>query len=134
MTNLLIVVVILLVIGVLFYNTLVSRCNQCDNLFATIDALLKKRYDLIPNLVTLLKESMAYEKGLLEEVVRLRSEAVKPGLDERKKMAIAEKVTKPLHGMMIMERILSYRANRGSGKFQTLSAKFSTYFRACRTA
>ncbi len=101
MTTLLIILATLLLITVLIYNTLVGRRNECDNIFASIDALLKKRYDLIPNLVKLLKESMDYEKGVLEKVTALRAKALQPGLEPEEKMAVADEIAQPLHGLMV---------------------------------
>ncbi|WP_456453208.1 LemA family protein [Hydrogenimonas sp.] len=112
MMEFLIGVAVILVIGVLIYNTLVSRRNQCDNIFASIDALLKKRYNLIPNLVTLMKESMKYEKGLLEKVTELRAKAMRPNLTPEQKIAIADELTQPLHGLMVaVENYPELRAN-----------------------
>ncbi|BDY13091.1 LemA family protein [Hydrogenimonas cancrithermarum] len=110
--NFLIGIGVILLIGVLIYNTLVSRRNQCDNIFASIDALLKKRYNLIPNLVTLMKESMKYEKGLLEKVTELRSKAMQPNLTREQKIAIADELTQPLHGLMVaVENYPELKAN-----------------------
>ncbi|WP_300368206.1 LemA family protein [Hydrogenimonas sp.] len=108
----LIAIVAVVVVGVLIYNTLVSRRNQCDNIFASIDALLKKRYNLIPNLVTLMKESMTYEKGLLEKVTELRAKAMQPDLTPEQKIAIADELTQPLHGLMVaVENYPELKAN-----------------------
>jgi len=110
--ELLVAVVILALAVVLIYNTLVSRRNQCDNIFASIDALLKKRYNLIPNLVTLMKESMKYESGLLEKVTELRAKAMQPGLTPEQKIAIADELTRPLHGLMVaVENYPDLKAN-----------------------
>ncbi len=112
MSTTLIVVGVVVLVGILIYNTLVARRNECDNLFASIDALLKKRYDLIPNLVTLLKESMDYEKGVLEKVTALRAKAVQPGLDAKEKLAIADEMTHPLRGLMVaVENYPELKAN-----------------------
>ncbi|WP_353661578.1 LemA family protein [Hydrogenimonas sp. SS33] len=103
---------VVLLIGILLFNTLVSRRNQCDNIFASIDALLKKRYNLIPNLVTLMKESMQYERGLLEKVTQLRSKAMKPGLTPKQKMSIADEMEGPLKGLMVsVENYPELKAN-----------------------
>ncbi|WP_456382635.1 LemA family protein [Hydrogenimonas sp.] len=110
--EILIALALVAVVGVLLYNTLVARRNQCDNIFASIDALLKKRYNLIPNLVTLMKESMQYEKDLLEKVTELRAKAMRPGLSPERKMAIADELAKPLHGLMVtVENYPELRAN-----------------------
>jgi LemA protein len=112
MMNLLIILAVIVVIGVLLYNTLVSRRNQCDNIYASIDALLKKRYNLIPNLVTLMKESMQYEKGLLEKVTQLRAKAMQPNLTPEEKIAIADELTQPLHNLMVsVENYPELKAN-----------------------
>ena len=112
MSTLLIVVGAAALIGVLLYNTLVSRRNQCDNIFASIDALLRKRYNLIPNLVTLVKTSMEYEKGLLEKIVDLRSKAMKPDLTPEEKMKIAGEIAGPLHGLLVsVENYPDLKAN-----------------------
>ena len=50
------------------YNSLVSKKKQVENIFAGVDAVLKKRYDLIPNLVASVSKYMDHEKSLLEKV------------------------------------------------------------------
>jgi LemA protein len=64
-----------LVLGTLIFNTLVTRKNEVKNSFATIDAMLKKRFDLIPNLVASVKESTHFETSTLEKVIQMRSQA-----------------------------------------------------------
>jgi len=74
-----IVVLIVLVLGgmgVGIYNRLVTLRNEFKNLFAQIDVLLKRRHDLIPNLVETAKGYMAHERGTLDEVVAARDGAV----------------------------------------------------------
>jgi LemA protein len=66
---------VLYVIGV--YNTLVTKKNHFKNSYSQIDVQLKRRYDLIPNLVALVKEYMAHEKGTLEAVIAARNQAAK---------------------------------------------------------
>jgi LemA protein len=110
--EILILIAVVAVVGILIYNTLVARRNQCDNIFASIDALLRKRYNLIPNLVTLMKESMQYEKDLLEKVTALRARAMRPDLTPEQKIAIADELTTPLHGLMVaVENYPELRAN-----------------------
>jgi LemA protein len=55
------------------YNTLIARKNDVVKSFGFIDVLLKKRFDLIPNLVETAKQYMGYEKGLLTDVTDLRA-------------------------------------------------------------
>ena len=67
------VFLVLFVIGV--YNTLVTKKNHFKNSYSQIDVQLKRRYDLIPNLVAVVKEYMAHEKGTLEAVIAARNQA-----------------------------------------------------------
>jgi LemA protein len=67
-------VVVLWAIAV--YNALVQRRNRIANAFAQIDVQLKRRYDLIPNLVEVAKKYLAHESGTLEAVARARGAAV----------------------------------------------------------
>lgn len=62
--------------GIAAYNTLVQRRNRIANAFAQIDVQLKRRYDLIPNLVQVAKGYMAHEAGILEAVAQARGGAV----------------------------------------------------------
>ena len=68
-----IVIVALAVVGV--YNTLVTLRNQFRNGFAQVDVQLKRRHDLIPNLVETAKGYMAHERGTLEAVINARPKA-----------------------------------------------------------
>lgn len=57
-------------------NGLIAKRNAVDNVFSTTDVLLKKRYDLIPNLVEVVKGYATHERATLEQVIRLRGEAM----------------------------------------------------------
>jgi LemA protein len=69
------VVVLLLLGAVLSYNRFVSQRNLIRNAFANIDTELRRRYDLIPNLVETVKGYAAHEREIFEEVARTRSAA-----------------------------------------------------------
>jgi LemA protein len=75
-----IVLVVILVALVLYlmtaYNGLVRLKVQCDNAWSDIDVQLKRRYDLIPNIVETVKGYAAHEKGTLEAVVSARNQAM----------------------------------------------------------
>ncbi|MEI6421225.1 MAG: LemA family protein, partial [Lentisphaerota bacterium] len=60
----------------LMYNILVYRRNAADNVFSTIDVMLKKRYDLIPNLVETVKGYAAHEKETFTKISEMRAKAV----------------------------------------------------------
>ena len=73
----LLVIVVLVVIFVIgMYNSLVRLRVQCDNAWSDIDVQLKRRYDLIPNLVETVKGYAGHEKSTLEGVVAARNQAM----------------------------------------------------------
>ena len=63
-------------LGILFYNRLVGLNNQVKNAWRQIDVQLKRRHDLIPNLVEVVKDYMSYEQETLQQVIQARSRAV----------------------------------------------------------
>ncbi len=68
-----VVVAVVLLVGVLLYNGLVRRRNQVDNAWSQIDVQLKRRLDLVPNLVETVKGYAAHERQALEAVIQARS-------------------------------------------------------------
>ncbi|MFO7845866.1 MAG: LemA family protein [Balneolaceae bacterium] len=71
-----VVLIILVAFPVSIYNKLVSLRNRFKNAFSQIDVQLKRRYDLIPNLVNVAKQYMSHEKETLEAVIQARNQAV----------------------------------------------------------
>ncbi|MBN1885424.1 MAG: LemA family protein [Candidatus Krumholzibacteriota bacterium] len=72
----LIVLVVLLFAAIGIYNTLVRLRKRCDNGWAQIDVQLKRRYDLIPNLVETAKGYLKHEREVLENVTKARQQAI----------------------------------------------------------
>lgn len=68
-----------LMYAVSIYNNLVSLRNRYDNAFAQIDVQLKRRYELIPNLVEVAKGYMKHERETLEAVIQARNAAMSAG-------------------------------------------------------
>jgi LemA protein len=62
--------------GVSIYNRLITLKNRFENAFSQIEVQLKRRYDLIPNLVETAKGYMQHERGTLEAVIQARNQAV----------------------------------------------------------
>lgn len=70
------IALLLAMYGVGVYNRLVTLKNRFENAFSQIEVQLKRRYDLIPNLVEVAKGYMAHEKDTLEAVINARNQAV----------------------------------------------------------
>lgn len=67
--------VILIIIAIAIYNDLVCTAYQCDEAWSNVETELKRRYILIPSLVSTVKGYVDHEKYLLEELVKLREKA-----------------------------------------------------------
>lgn len=80
--------VLILLVIIALYNSLVRRKNDVENAFASIDAMLKKRYDLIPNLVDTVKSYMKHERKLLSELTELRAKAISTEISENERVVI----------------------------------------------
>ncbi len=77
--ELLVVIIVLAAVAglvIVLYNRLAALRVRADAAWADIDAQLKRRYDLIPNLVETVKGYMGHERGVLERVTELRSQAI----------------------------------------------------------
>ena len=70
-------VVAMFLIGI--YNGLVQLRNRCDNSWAQVDVQLRRRYDLIPNLVETVKGYAAHEKEVFQKVTEARNQAINAG-------------------------------------------------------
>ncbi|MFK7953896.1 MAG: LemA family protein [Ekhidna sp.] len=70
------VVAIIILWAVSVNNSLVGKRNQVENAFSGVDVMLKKRHDLIPNLVASVKSFAKHEKELLSNITALRSQAM----------------------------------------------------------
>ena len=73
------VVVLVVLWGIVAYNRFVSLVNRAKEAWSDIDVQLKRRYDLIPNLVSTVKGYAAHESGLLEKVTKARTAAMEAG-------------------------------------------------------
>jgi len=93
------VVLFLLIVGL--YNSLVRRKNDVENAFASVDVMLKKRYDLIPNLVETVKSYMKHEKSLLTKLTALRTQAVSGEIGDDERVDLENKITRGISGVMV---------------------------------
>ncbi len=142
-----VVLVVLFVVGI--YNGLVSKRNRVRNAWSQIDVQLKRRHDLIPNLVNTVKGYLAHERAVLENVTRARSEAIAAGNDVaarapaenaltravRSLFAVAEAYPdlKANQNMLALQEELSTTENRVAFARQHHNDSVLEYNTACQT-
>jgi LemA protein len=73
------IVIVLLLYAILAFNALVRHRNRAENAWSGIDVQLRRRYDLIPNLIETVKGYAAHERELFEEVTEARTRAIAAG-------------------------------------------------------
>jgi LemA protein len=108
---------------VIAYNGLISLRNQTVNAFKQIDVQLKRRHDLIPNLVNAVKGAMDFERDTLESVIRARNQAVQishTGPEAMKQIAAAENALSGALSrlMVVVEQYPQLKATGNIGQLQ----------------
>ena len=109
-----VVAVILFAAGILIYNGLVQRRLRIDEAFAQIEVQLKRRWDLIPNLIEAVKGYMGYEQSVLTAVTEARANAVAAGSQGAHEQAVAENaLTSTLRSLFaVVENYPELKANQ----------------------
>ncbi|MEX1185688.1 MAG: LemA family protein [Gemmatimonadaceae bacterium] len=128
MTTLIVILVVaaLLVFGVIaLYNKLVGLRVRAQNAWSDIDVQLKRRADLIPNLVNTVKGYASHERGTLDAVTQARTRAVAAQGAGPAERAVAEaQLTSALRGLSIA--VEAYPELQASGGFRDLQAQLTT--------
>src|SRR6476659_3270048 len=119
---LVVIVVLLLIVLVAMYNRLVRLRNRAENSWAQVDVQLRRRYDLIPNLVEAVKGYAAHERGTFDEVTQARTAAQQAkGVAEQ---AEAENVLTAAIGRLFAVAE-AYPQLRATENFQQLQAQLA---------
>ena len=128
-----IAIVVIVLAGL--YNSLVGKKNQVINVFATVDALLKKRYDLIPNLVATVQTYMQFERDVLTKVTELRARALSGKATDQEKIEIDREISKVLRGIMVaVENYPDLKANASFLQLQATLNEVEEQISAARRA
>ena len=131
----LIILALSILIALLMYNSLIGKKNQVDNIFAGVDTVLKKRFDLIPNLVASVERYMEHEKSTLEKVTELRAQAMRPNLSDDQKIALDAKLSAALGSITIaMENYPDLKANENVMHLQRSLNEIEEQISAARRA
>lgn len=119
---LIILVVAILIVVFLIYNSLVKLKFKVEEAFSTMDVYLKKRWDLIPNLVSTVKGYAKHERETLEEIILLRNSSYDK-LTPEGKMDTAANVASAIEKVMILAE--SYPDLKASDNFKNLANELS---------
>lgn len=117
------IVALLVVFGVASYNGLVALRQQVENAWAQIDVQLKRRYDLIPNLVETVKGYMNFEQETLQKVIEARSAAMS-AQGPAAKAAAEGQLTQALGGIFAVAE--AYPDLKSNTNMQQLQEELST--------
>jgi LemA protein len=118
----LVILVVIVVVLVGMYNGLVQLRVRCDSAWSDIDVQLKRRHDLIPNLVETVKGYAAHEKGTFENIAKFRSQAMQASTPEDK--AVAEnQLTGALKSLFAVAE--NYPELKASDQFTQLQGQLS---------
>jgi len=100
-------IIVLLVLCLWFYGiyvSLIKKRNKVQEAFASIDVQLKKRYDLIPNILTIAQKFMDHERSLIEDVTKLRTEVLSIGSEYKnieQKIELDKQITDKMGQLMV---------------------------------
>lgn len=124
----------LLLIGIGLYNSLIGKRNNVDNAFGTIDAMLKKRFDLIPNLVETVKQYMNYEKDTLTKIVELRNSVqANPNMPAQERIGMENQLTSLLSQVRVaVENYPDLKANQNFIQLQATWTEIEEQISAAR--
>lgn len=103
------------------FNRLVSLRNRLRSAWADVDALLKRRADLVPNLVAAVRGYAGHEQRTLEEVTEARAAAVGAGDDRAARAAAENALTRRVHGLIAIAE--AYPELRASANFLQLQSE-----------
>lgn len=106
---------------VLAYNGLIASRNRTDEAWADIDVQLKRRYDLIPNLVESVKGYIKQEKDVLENVTKARADAIAAGGGLNEKAKAENALSQTLRSLFAVSE--NYPDLKSSANFQQLSTE-----------
>ena len=112
-------VLIVMILYVIFlYNDIIRKKNETDKAFGSVDVMLKKRYDLIPNLIETVKQYMIHEATVLSDVTKLRAR-FSENIPDEDKVDLHNDISKRLNNIMVsVENYPDLKANRNFLKLQ----------------
>lgn len=128
------ILVVLLFWLISVYNDLIAKRNQVKNIRAGVFTQLKKRYDLIPNLVSTIKEYLTHEKEVLTKVTELRSRAINSN-NNKETFDLNSQISKLLGNIQVaIEAYPDLKANENVMHLQATLTEIEEQISAARRA
>jgi LemA protein len=115
-------IVVLILGAILTYNNLIGSRNAVENAFGTIDVMLKKRYDLLPNLVEVAKTYMKHESEIFTNLASLRAKAT-TATSTDEKVAIENQISGAMKNLMVS--VENYPELKASEQFTMLQRSWN---------
>lgn len=129
------IAILAILIVVFYYNSFISKRNMAEQAFSTIDVMLKKRCDLIPNLVATVQQYMKHESGTLTRIAELRGRAADSDADANSRVAANNEMNKLLGGIMVqVENYPDLKANQNFTQLQNSLNNMEEQLSAARRA
>ena len=112
------IVVLILIYVLVSYNSLIKIKNKVEEAFSTMDVYLKKRWDLIPNIIETVKGYAKHENETLKEVINLRNTAYEK-MNNNDKVELNNKLSQSINNLMALSE--SYPNLKANENFKDLS-------------
>lgn len=119
-----VVLVVVAVAAVVIYNGLVGLRSRVQNAWSQIDVQLKRRHDLVPNLVNSVKGFMAHERDVLERVTQARASAISAGNDVAARSQAENELTGAMRSLFAVAE--AYPALRSNENMLALQEELSS--------
>lgn len=116
-------IVLLLVMYFVIYNGLVAKKNQAENAFSGMDVQLKKRFDLIPNLVATVRQYMKHEADTLTRITEMRAQAMSGAPSSAERVHLENQVSRAIGGIMVA--VENYPQLKADANFRQLQASIN---------
>lgn len=117
-----IVIILIIIYAFIMYNSLIKLDNKVKEAFSTMDVYLKKRWDLIPNIVEVVKGYAKHESNTLKETIELRN-IVYENMSNESKIKTNEKLTDTISKLMLLAE--DYPDLKANNNFNDLSDKLT---------
>lgn len=126
---------LLVVLYAVLYNSLIGKKNQVEYAYSGVDVQLKKRHDLVPNLVATVKQYMEHERELLERITELRARATASNLSDQERLQAESQLSGALRSLMIaVENYPQLKANENFMHLQASLNEIEEQIAAARRA